>query len=91
LAVAAAAANAKGKETMTGTIGRDTNGNKVVRIKRPGMRGFSIQTNGNLPMCHGLSIGHKIPYTKGNQQYWVEIQDFIGKYGTSKQKEMVGK
>lgn len=42
-------------------IGRDSNGNKIVSI--PGNesgRGYSIQTNGNLPCLHRLPPGKHV-------------------------------
>lgn len=35
-------------------FGRDVNGNSVVRLKNQQGRGFSIQTNGNLPKTHRM-------------------------------------
>lgn len=68
----------------------DTNGNKVIRFVIGKSRGFSIQTNGNLPKTHSIASGPKnlqgIPkndlLTIGN-----EILKYIESYGTSKQKE----
>lgn len=33
-------------------MSRDKKGNKIIIISVPGFRGFSIQTNGNLPNTH---------------------------------------
>jgi len=66
----------KGGGNMITTKKRtDKNGNSIVRITRKGFRGFSIQTNGNLPLTHG---GHKI-----NRQ---EISEYLKKHGTDHQK-----
>jgi hypothetical protein len=38
------------------SISSDINGNKILRIKPQGARGFSIQTNGNLPVTHRYGV-----------------------------------
>jgi hypothetical protein len=58
-------------------IGRDFNGNKIVKVKIPGGRGWSIQTNGNLPKTHST-----------NHPDVEEILDYIKTYGTHRQKEL---
>lgn len=65
----------------TYTTGRDVNGNKVCRVKPAGGRGFSIQTNGNLPLTDREGI---VPGSK-----W-EIRDWVRKYGTKRQRELLG-
>ena len=65
----------------TYTIGRDTCGNRVVRVRIPGRRGFSIQTNGVLPRTHRDGVG---PWTQG------EVSAHVRKFGTARQKEMIG-
>ena len=60
------------------TIGRDTNGNKTVKIKKSGYRGFSIQSNGNLPISHRTGIPNL-----------EEVQAFIRKHGTFHQQQIV--
>ena len=62
-------------------IGRDVNGNKVVRVSIPGERGFSIQTNGNLPSTERDGV----TYQTDN-----EVCDYIKRYGTPRQKELLG-
>lgn len=62
-------------------IGRDRNGNKVVRVKFTGMRGFSIQTNGNLPRTHRDDIG---PWTH------CEAANYLLEHGTCRQLQIVG-
>ena len=59
-------------------IGRDANGNKTVKITKPGWKGFSIQTNGNLPIAHRTNI----PNTK-------EIMAYIREHGTFNQQQIV--
>ena len=60
-------------------IGRDTNGNKVIRYSRKEclLFGFSIQTNGNLPRTHKEGIG---PWTKQ------EVTSYIAKHGSPRQQ-----
>ena len=62
----------------------DANGNKVVKVTKKGARGFSIQTNGNLPQTHAM--------TKDNMNTHVihdELRAFCGIYGTKKQQEIL--
>jgi len=59
-------------------IGRDKNGNKTVKVTHAGLRGFSIQTNGNLPRTHRDGVGS---WTQG------EVSEYVKNYGTEKQKE----
>lgn len=59
-------------------MGRDQFGNTVVRLKRNGWRGFSIQTNGNLPQTHRL----KYPFDG-------EIRKYIQTYGTHYQRRFI--
>ena len=50
---------------------RDVNGNRIVKVTRKGLRGFSIQTNGNLPKTHNM--------VKGNMDVKIvlnELRDF---------------
>ena len=62
-------------------ISRDINGNKVLRIKpRGASRGFSIQTNGNLPMTERQGIcGYTID----------EIVAHINACGTKAQRQAI--
>lgn len=62
-------------------MSRDKNGNKTVKIIPPMARGFSIQTNGNLPQTH--SGGYSSTYTPG------EVREYVGKYGTERQKHIM--
>jgi len=41
--------------------GLDVNGNKVVKLRFPNERAFSIQTNSNLPQTHSILRGLKTP------------------------------
>jgi len=60
-------------------MSRDTNGNKTVLISPAGERGFSIQTNGNLPRTHS----NHFPVED-------EIKCYIRDFGTTKQKAIFG-
>ena len=61
-------------------MSRDINGNKTVKIiGNKGIRGFSIQTSGNLPNSH-----------RDNQPDISEINGWIKKHGTTRQKELFG-
>lgn len=64
-------------------IARDVNGNKICKII-PGnnLRGFSIQTNGNLPQTNRNGIG--AAWTPG------EVSEYVKKFGTKRQKEILG-
>lgn len=63
------------------TIGRDKNGNKVVRVKISGRRGFSIQTNGNLPRTHrdGVTLATD-----------AEVCAYVRRHGSERQKRILG-
>lgn len=64
---------------------RDCNGNRTIKIKPLNGRGFSIQTNGNLPLCHAFA-GRKNDF---KIVHYDEVLDFITKHGTSKQKAAI--
>ena len=68
------------------TIKFDANGNKKASI--PGNeagRGFSIQTNGSLPLCHRLLKGvHCL-----NKCQTAELAEYISQYGTEVQKRVI--
>ena len=65
---------------MNMKMGRDTNGNTVVRLTFPevGKKGFSIQTAGNLPETHRT----RVPNYK-------EILLYVRRYGTNYQKSLI--
>ena len=69
------------------SIGRDVNGNKVLKIRRIGCRGFSIQTNGNLPKSHNISI---TDLSKNllweNSEVKKELIDYVNQHGSARQK-----
>ena len=39
------------------TFAMDVNGNKIVKVTRKGLHGFSVQTNHNLPETHNMVKG----------------------------------
>lgn len=62
-------------------IGRDYNGNKIVKISPVnGARGFSIQTLGNLYQTNRDGVGD---YTPG------EVAEYIRKHGTQAQRDIM--
>ena len=65
---------------MKFTIAKDKNGNKTLQVKPNVGRGFSIQTNGNLPLTHQNGINSE---TLGEVKQWVEA------WGTKNQKALV--
>lgn len=65
---------------ITYKISRDINGNKTIRIQAPGRRGFSIQTNGNLPNTHRNGV---TAMTDG------EVRNWIDQHGTEHQKAIM--
>ena len=63
---------------------RDRNGNKIIAIKPHGERGFSIQTNGNLPRTNRMTRDTIDSFIASN-----EIYAYVKKYGTKRQKEVL--
>jgi len=66
------------------TFGRDISGNKVVKVKSKGERGFSIQTNGNLPQTHAMHKDNLNSHVVHD-----ELRAFCGIYGTKHQQEVL--
>ena len=67
-------------------IKRDVNGNKIARFhSATSKRGFSVQTLGNLPELHKLSVGESIP-AHMDVACWIEFVEFIKTHGTKRQK-----
>jgi hypothetical protein len=58
-------------------LGRDANGNRILRIKTAHERGFSIQTHGNLPATHRDGI------TAGTV---TEVAGYVAAHGTPTQR-----
>jgi 16S rRNA C1402 N4-methylase RsmH len=67
-------------------IGRDTNGNKILKVTfRDKTRGFSIQTNGALPETHRMTQDTFINHIAEG-----ELNQYVKTYGTKRQKELLG-
>ena len=66
--------------------GRDTNGNRILKVSfRDGTRGFSVQTNGNLPETHRFPFGTFTDYIAAE-----ELNAYVKEHGTKRQKELLG-
>jgi hypothetical protein len=65
---------------ITYKIGYDSNGNKVCRVSCGGERGFSIQTNGNLPNTHRDGVCKLTEH---------EVETYILSHGTKRQKAIL--
>lgn len=67
-------------------IDTDRNGNKIVRVRfANGVRGFSIQTNGNLPETHRLEMGRVKSIE--NINIVSEIMLYVKDHGTESQRK----
>jgi hypothetical protein len=77
--------SSKDKGDMNLSIDRDLNGNKTLRVKFANRVGFTIQTNGNLPMTHRMTTDC-FNY-KGAAD---ELREHISKYGTLRQRDITG-
>lgn len=66
---------------MTFKLGRDTNGNKLCKVIPQSGRGFSIQTNGNLPETDRHGVGE---WTRA------EVARYVWQVGTERQKTIMG-
>jgi len=65
---------------MKYTTGRDTNGNKTVKVKCGSSNAFSIQTNHNCPETHSNGI------TEATAK---EVYSYVEKCGTDRQKNLL--
>ena len=63
------------------SIGRDKNGNKLLRVKTSGRGGFSIQTNGNLPQTHRDGVTSETD---------AEVCAYVRRHGTARQRRILG-
>ena len=62
-------------------FGRDTNGNSIVKLKNQQGKGFSIQTNGNLPKTHQKRSMKIKELSKSDlQEISSEVSDYVKKY-----------
>lgn len=75
------------KLTFVG-MGRDTNGNKLIKLMGMNGKKFSIQTNGNLPTAQRLIKGEQ-PTDKQLQELSKEVTGYIRDVGTARQKAML--
>lgn len=66
---------------MKYAIARDINGNRILRITPSQGRGFSIQTNGNLPETHRDGITERTE---------AEARAYVAEHGTPHQKHAFG-
>lgn len=66
----------------------DINGNKCLSVKFEGLRAFSIQTLGNLPIAHKATFDSVdvAEFTKIK----VEVILYLSKFGTKRQKIAAG-
>lgn len=74
-------------------MGRDINGNSTIRFqhrdKGYNARGFSIQTNGNLPTAHRFrGTGNLSTSMWNREQISREVRNYVMNYGTPRQKMM---
>lgn len=53
------------------TYGRDKNGNATIKVKPEHERGFSIQSNGNLPVTHSRRLAG-LPI-----DYWLTVKELV--------------
>jgi hypothetical protein len=67
---------------MKYALSLDPNGNRILRVwpANSRARGFSIQTNGNLPVTHRNGICFSTP---------LEVAAHVRLYGTARQKEIL--
>ena len=63
---------------MNVKLSRDINGNKIARLTFSNARGFSIQTNGNLPETYRTGVPDV-----------AEIRAYILRYGTHYQQQTI--
>lgn len=72
------------------SLGRDTNGNKVLRYKPDdGQRGFSIQTLGNLPQAHRMTQAD-MKLRPVQVSLMRELRIYIRQHGTDRQRAVTG-
>ena len=72
---------------------RDKNGNRTIRLGFPDGKGFSIQTNGNLPETHSIfSRVKRVDMLTGEELDVIEkeVIRYVEAFGTKRQKDLVG-
>lgn len=68
------------------SIGRDVNGNKVLKATRSGWRGFSVQTLGNLEYTHSVRSDEDLDYGRA----LAELKEYVIYFGTPYQLGVLG-
>jgi hypothetical protein len=63
-------------------LGKDTNGNKVIKVNTPNERATAIQTNQNLPSIHRVNSIEDI-----DEKGFKELTDYINNYATGNLKK----
>lgn len=67
---------------------KDSNGNTTVHVSfAEATRGFSVQTNGNMPRTH-RNITWDCEFNKHTAEN--ELNEYIKQFGTNRQKELLG-
>jgi hypothetical protein len=73
-------------------FGKDTNGNSIAKFKSGKGKGFSIQTNGNLPATHSIKISGKKAKELNTKELATiadETKLYIEANGTQKMRESI--
>ena len=69
-------------------FGKDSNGNTVVKLKNGLGKGFSIQTNGNLPKTHDMRGTKAKSLSKSDLETLAkEVKSYIDAHGTKSMKD----
>lgn len=71
-------------------LGRDVNGNRIIKVGFLNKRGFSIQTNnGAMPISNGVSMSNKVSdlTAKELQSIEKEVINYVKKFGSPAQKK----
>jgi hypothetical protein len=69
------------------TMRKDQNGNKITCFQSvTDKKGFSVQTNGNLPMLHREIPMHSTLEAHNKTHLWKEFLEYVEKVGTDYQK-----
>lgn len=75
-------------------LSRDVNGNKTLKYSPYTARGFSVQTNGNLPGVHAMDTETFNKPTKADRALYHKAMDelrmYIKDHGTDHQKRALG-
>ena len=73
------------KRVISLSLGRDTNGNKTLKVAIADKAGFAIQTNSNLPKTHRMTsddLNYRVAI--GELKKWVRL------FGTVHQRNVTG-